>query len=461
MFKGGNQIMKKPILQVRNLAVSFKKNAKYTKALKEVSFDLYENEILGIIGESGSGKTTIAKAVMRLLSSKGQIVFENKQINKDNVNFLKDIKKAISEEESAKFALIRLTKYLIKETDTKINEEKLERYINDIALFLYSCHTTLKVLSSNIDYFKINIDVSSFQNLILDSLSELSKIIPLYKNVETFKKTNPLLLQIISNISSSLISFSSIKLLLKQKDNFKKPTFEKNKKHHLLKKDLQIIMQDPSTSLNERMKVNDIIAEGLINFKKQILPKNKNNKDTKKLIHNYVKNTLSFVGLSENVLNKYPFELSGGQKQRVSIARGVIIQPKLLVADEPISSLDVTIRAQILNILKQIKEKSKLSILFISHDLSTIRYFCDRVIVVYKGNIVEIASSDELYKNPIHPYTKKLLSSTCIKDKDCKIFNEKETKYDDSAQKYIFFPRELIEFSPNHFVFCNKDEYQK
>lgn len=168
-----------------------------------------------------------------------------------------------------------------------------------------------------------------------------------------------------------------------------------------LRKDLQIIFQDPMASLDNRMKVIRIVAEGI---EKHQLAKGQEAID---MAQHY----LDICGIDKNMTNRYPHEFSGGQRQRIGIARALAVKPKFIIADEPVAALDVSIQAQIINLLNDLKEQYMLTFLFISHDLSVVKYFADRIAVMYKGNIVEIASSDELFKNPMHPYTKTLLSS--------------------------------------------------
>ncbi|HBG48927.1 MAG TPA: peptide ABC transporter substrate-binding protein [Cyanobacteria bacterium UBA9971] len=174
-----------------------------------------------------------------------------------------------------------------------------------------------------------------------------------------------------------------------------------------LRKKMQIIFQNPYSSLNPRMTVKDILREPFI-----IHEKNLSKKDVdKKLIE-----LLDMVGMSESVLNRYPHEFSGGQRQRIGIARALTLRPEFIVADEPVSALDISIQAQIINLLQKLKNELNLTYLFISHDLSVIRYVCDRVAVMYLGEIVEIAPTQELYSNPKHPYTQALLNSVPVPD---------------------------------------------
>ncbi len=169
---------------------------------------------------------------------------------------------------------------------------------------------------------------------------------------------------------------------------------------------IQMIFQDPMASLDGRMTVREIIAEGL---------RIKGIKD-RKLLDEKVYEMMALVGLSREQASRYPHEFSGGQRQRIGIARALIMEPKLLIADEPVSALDVSIQAQVINLLQDLKEKLGLTVLFIAHDLSVVKYFSDRIGVMYMGKLVELAESEELFRNPLHPYTKSLLSAVPIPD---------------------------------------------
>lgn len=181
-------------------------------------------------------------------------------------------------------------------------------------------------------------------------------------------------------------------------------TAKNSKSFRALRKQMQIIFQNPYSSLNPRMSVEKILKEPLIIHEK--LTKSEQKQRISKL--------LDMVGLGENILNRYPHEFSGGQRQRIGIARALALNPEFIVADEPVSALDISIQAQILNLMRQLKNDLSLTYLFISHDLSVIRYICDRVAVMYLGEIVELAPTKELFENPKHPYTQALLSSAPI-----------------------------------------------
>ena len=219
-------------------------------------------------------------------------------------------------------------------------------------------------------------------------------------------------------------------------------------------KKCQMIFQDPMASLNERAKVEYIVSEGLINFH---LYENEDDRKFK------VENALREVGLLPEFASRFPHEFSGGQRQRIGIARALIMEPEFVVADEPISALDVSIRAQVLNLLNDLKRRKGLTYLFIAHDLSVVRFISDRIGVIHKGKIVELAEAEELFLHPLHPYTKALLSAVPIPDPEL----EKKKKllvYDPSCHDYSVDKPVWTEITPGHFVLGNQkelDEYRK
>jgi oligopeptide transport system ATP-binding protein len=203
---------------------------------------------------------------------------------------------------------------------------------------------------------------------------------------------------------------------------------------------MQMIFQDPYASLNPRMTVGNIVSEPLRIHKMM----------KGAAMREYVENLLEKVGLNPFYINRYPHEFSGGQRQRIGIARALALNPSFIVADEPISALDVSIQAQVVNLMKGLQEELELTYLFIAHDLSMIRYLCDRVAVMYKGKIVELAPTDELYDHPLHPYTKVLLSAVPIPDPDVEKARKRQIM--DPEFDYSEPTSELVEVSPGHFL---------
>ena len=212
---------------------------------------------------------------------------------------------------------------------------------------------------------------------------------------------------------------------------------------------IQMIFQDPAASLNERATVEYCISEGLYNFH---LYKDEQDRIAK------VDKALRDVGLLPEHKSRYPHEFSGGQRQRVGIARAMIMEPKFIVADEPISALDVSIRAQVLNLMNKLKKEKDLTYLFIAHDLSVVRFVSDRIAVIHLGEIVEIAEAETLFEYPLHPYTISLLSAVPMPDPMVEK-NRKHIVYDPSVLDQSGDPREMREIRPGHFVYATPKEY--
>lgn len=215
--------------------------------------------------------------------------------------------------------------------------------------------------------------------------------------------------------------------------------------------DIQMIFQDPVSSLDPRMTVREIIAEGLII---------QGVKD-KNYIDQQVYDALEYVRLVKDHANRYPHEFSGGQRQRIGIARALVMKAKVLIADEPVSALDVSIQAQVINLLDQLREEQGMTILFIAHDLSVVKYFSDRIAVMYFGNMVELASSDDLFAHPFHPYTQSLLSSIPVPDPRSERKRKRIPYVPELVHDYSVDKPSLHEIRPNHWVRCNEAELQR
>lgn len=215
-------------------------------------------------------------------------------------------------------------------------------------------------------------------------------------------------------------------------------------------KKIQMIFQDPMASLNERAKVDYIVSEGLYNMKSF------NNEQQRK---SKVEKALLDAGLLPEFSSRFPHEFSGGQRQRIGIARVLVMEPELIIADEPISALDVSIRAQVLNLLSKLQKEKGLTYLFIAHDLAVVRFITNRVAIIYKGKIVELAETEKLFSHPLHPYTRALLSAIPIPDP---IVERKRVIeiYDPQCHDYTNDPASWVEAEPGHFVLANKKELE-
>ena len=301
---------KEPLLQVRDMEVTFGKGKKKFVAVKGVTFDIYKGETFGLVGESGSGKTTIGRAIIRINPiSAGEVTFKGQRISG------------------------KISRQLDKQVTQKI----------------------------------------------------------------------------------------------------------------------QMIFQDPMASLNERAKVDYIVSEGLINVHPH-MPKEEREAAVSK--------ALSDVGLLPEFASRFPHEFSGGQRQRIGIARSLIMEPEFIIADEPISALDVSIRAQVLNLMSKLQKERGLTYLFIAHDLSVMRFICDRIAVIHKGVIVELADTDKLFAHPLHPYTRALLSAIPMPDPESERDKVLEV-YDPSCHHYDADKPVWTEIEEGHFIMANQEELEK
>ncbi|MCR4562703.1 MAG: ATP-binding cassette domain-containing protein [Bacilli bacterium] len=236
-----------------------------------------------------------------------------------------------------------------------------------------------------------------------------------------------------------------------QKDLIRTIKYDKKNVDPKLASEIQMIFQDPVDSLDPRMTVEEIITEGLHIQGQYNKAKN----------HEIVVKMLEKVGLIADYANRFPHEFSGGQRQRIGIARALVMNPQLLLCDEPISALDVSIRAQIINLLNDLKSEMGLTMMFIAHDLSVVKYFCDRIAVMYFGNLVELTTSDELFRHPLHPYTKALLSAIPKPDPLSEKNRVRMVYRPNEAHDYTEQLPTLKEILPGHWVLCNDAEKEK
>lgn len=414
-----NNENKKVLLKVEHLEQYFKLGKKTLKAVDDVNFEIYEGEVFGLVGESGCGKTTTGRSIIKLYDiTGGSIYFDGSRIAAG----INEYKEAIA---NAKNEYRKIAKDINQQLKTASEDEKVS-LSNKLADAKSKCDD---VVAKNVEEIKkAKYDHKNCDKEFAAHQVELVK-----------EKYAPLL----ENLDS-------------KSDEEKTEIMEKyNEEIRLAKKDrimnkMQMIFQDPIASLDPRMTVHDIIAEGLVV---------RGIRD-KKFIDQEVYRVLELVGLVPEHASRYPHEFSGGQRQRIGIARAIILNPQLIIADEPISALDVSIQAQVINLLNELRDKMGLTTLFIAHDLSVVKYFSDRIAVMYYGKIVEMASSDELFKNPLHPYTKSLLSAIPLPD----------PHYEKKRKRIIYNPLidhdysidkpQMREIKPGHLIYCNETEFE-
>ncbi|MBQ9979430.1 MAG: ATP-binding cassette domain-containing protein [Clostridia bacterium] len=347
---------KEVLLKVDHLQQYFKMGKFELKAVDGVSFDIYKGEVFGLVGESGCGKTTTGRSIIRLYDiTGGSVYYKGERICAGTRSYKDAMKQARKD---------------LKEG--KITKEECDEIV---------AKNRAEIKAAKADH---------------------------------------------------------------------KRWSRKNKDNALIN-EIQMIFQDPIASLDPRMTVRDIIAEGLVI---------RGVKD-KEYIDNMVYKMLETVGLVREHANRYPHEFSGGQRQRIGIARAVIMNPELIIADEPISALDVSIQAQVINLLHELSEQMGLTILFIAHDLAVVKYFSDRIAVMYFGKIVEMATSDELFAHPCHPYTRSLLSAIPLPDPITEKNRKRMTYNPVLDHDYSQEGPSMREVYPGHFVLCNTEEMEK
>ena len=384
------------LLKVDHLCQYFRLGRKDLKAVDDVSFEIKRGETFGLVGESGCGKTTTGRSIIKLYNiTSGNVYFKGQRIGAGTRSYKDAIKKAKKELDAGKItreeyaAVVSENRALIR--DAKANSREVDK---------------------------------QYQESMLKKLDEeyTAKLEAAKGDDEAFKA-------------------------LQKEYNSRCRVAKKSK----LITQIQMIFQDPIASLDPRMTVRDIIAEGLII----------NGITDKEYINEKVYEILETVGLVREHADRYPHEFSGGQRQRIGIARAVIMEPEMIIADEPISALDVSIQAQVINLLNDLRERKNLTIMFIAHDLSVVKYFSDRIGVMYFGKMVELADSDELFKHPLHPYTRSLLSAIPLPDP---IYEKQRTRitYNPLAEHdYSTDTPSFREISPGHFVHCNDAEEAK
>ena len=390
------------LLKVEHLCQYFKAGDFETKAVDDVSFEIKKGEVFGLVGESGCGKTTTGRSIIKLYNiTSGSVWFKGIRIAAGKRSYQNAIKEA-------------------KENYAKESKAHPER-ASELKAEMNKIIAENKKMMKQADNDQKNCDKEYAKNLIAACKQKYEALLSRASEEE------------------------KAALQAEYKNEMRKA---KNTK---LVTQIQMIFQDPIASLDPRMTVKEIIAEGLVIQGER----------DKKVIEEKVFQMLELVGLVREHASRYPHEFSGGQRQRIGVARAVIMNPDLIIADEPVSALDVSVQAQVINLLNERRHSLGLTILFIAHDLSVVKYFSDRIGVMYFGKMVELADSDELFLNPMHPYTRSLLSAIPLPDP---IYEQSRVRitYNPLAEHdYTVDKPSFREIKPGHFVMCNDAEFAR
>ncbi|MDO5422565.1 MAG: ATP-binding cassette domain-containing protein [Eubacteriales bacterium] len=393
------------LLKVEHLRQYFGKED--FKAVDDVSFSIYKGEVFGLVGESGCGKTTTGRSIIKLYNcTGGNVWFKGQRICAGTRDYTDAMNRKKAE-----------TKEKIAQLKAQGgSEEQIAALKREQSEFLAE------------------------QKLKAEQAKDDQKNCDKKYRVRREKELE-------QEYAAKIAADPG------QKKEYEEALHKELKELHRgsLVTQIQMIYQDPVASLDPRMTVREIIAEGLVISGVR----------DKAYISRKVNEMLEIVGLLPEHANRYPHEFSGGQRQRIGIARALIVNPSLLIADEPVSALDVSIQAQVINLLNDLRDKMGLTILFIAHDLSVVKYFSDRIGVMYFGKMVELADSEELFRHPLHPYTKSLLSAIPVPDphmekQRVRIRYNPVLDHDYSKEEPTF-----CEIAPGHFVRCNGEERKR
>ena len=386
------------LLKVENLSQFFG----FTKAVDDVSFEIMKGEVFGLVGESGCGKTTTGRSIIKLYNITGGNVF---------------------------FKGIRIA------AGKRVYKEKIEALQQELKDKIAADPENAKQYQA-----ACKAGIAEQQKLMREADKDQKKCDAIY--------SKQLQAQIKEKYAALLEGAEGEKK--KQLQAEFREALRKARKTKLVTQ-IQMIFQDPIASLDPRMTVKEIISEGLVIQGER----------DKAVLDEKVYEMLELVGLVREHASRYPHEFSGGQRQRIGVARAIIMNPELIIADEPVSALDVSVQAQVINLLNELRDRFGLTILFIAHDLSVVKYFSDRIGVMYFGKMVELASSDELFRNPLHPYTRSLLSAIPLPDPAYEKNRQRITYNPLAEHDYSEDKPSFREIAPGHFVQCNDAEFEK
>ena len=504
---------RKKILSITNLkkyfpvakSSVFQKNQLYVRANEDISIDIYEGETLGVVGESGCGKSTLGRVLLQLYpQTAGNTMYYGKTLDEVAPKYVED-------------TLVHLSKYRAKikkaeekfaELDKKVAEAggedaadfyllqnrnlakcEVKTCLNNVVKIIGGFYAEdnngegvkllLSIYHENVKRKKVAEKLSDtefeYKHLDDENQKDVAKKPKFESEISALKEE---IAKYDTAIAEMKASLEALKAQYASNEEFQKYEAMLDegidlarliyKEMRFLRKDLQIIFQDPYSSLNPRLTIGQIIEEGLVTHKFF--------KHGSEKMREYIVKIMEECGLQEYMLHRYPHQFSGGQRQRISIARALAVTPKFVVCDECVSALDVSIQSQIINLLQELREKQNLTYMFISHDLSVVRYISDRICVMYLGSVVELADAATVFNDPRHPYTVALLSSIPSTDPNVA---EKEriilegnipspikppsgckfhTRCYMACDKCKRVPPELREIEPGHFIACHFPE---
>ena len=423
------------LLRVNHLKQYFRSGDYINKAVDDVSFYIKKGEVFGLVGESGCGKTTTGRTLLRLYEPTDGTIINLYDPTEGDVYF-QGLR--ISSTQNGLPVLIRSLKNDFEEKQRQMKaalKEKTEKNPAQAAALKAEYDQKIKEMRK-----ELKEKIRQARTNALESSVEKSKCVEKYREKRKAELTAAF------EADSKKLSGQALE---ERKARYEQDMKVAAKDNIMTK--MQMIFQDPIASINPRMTVREIIAEGL---------KIRGIKD-EKYIDEKVYEVLDLVGLVREHADRYPHEFSGGQRQRIGIARAIVLEPDLIIADEPISALDVSIQAQVINLLNDLRNKMGLTIMFIAHNLSVVKYFSDRIGVMYYGKLVELADSDELFEHPLHPYTKSLLSAIPYPDPHHEKHRQRIEYKPLKEHDYSVNKPSLREIKPGHFINCNDEEFER